>query len=265
MLKRNKIRILVTMIVFFCFLSLFSFYMLFREQRERESSIEEFAHLTAMVEEHITIQNPHFRGTEPVENEEGKTTTVETDSIIVRDLQPLFEMNSDCVGWISIPDTNVSYPVMHTPDVPEKYLRRSFEGAYNSAGVPFIDGRCSLDNDHLIIYGHNMRNGTMFADLKRYIDEEFLKKHPYFEFQTAAGTVRYEIFSILLVDSRDYWYFFNNAADEEDYNTTLWDVADRSLHYTGIIPKYEEKLISLSTCYGRDNDDRLMIVGRAVE
>lgn len=264
MTKKRKITILALLIAFFLIVALFSLYMLYSESQQRKKSIEEFEYLTSLVEKDMTVQEAPAPANPTLNEPEGETAP-EPDTVTVRDLQPLFDMNPDCLGWISIPDTRVNYPVMHTPDDPEKYLRLSFEGKYNSAGVPFIDGRCNLDNDHLIIYGHNMMNGTMFADLKKYIDEDFLKGHPCFEFQTAEGTTRYEIFAILLADSRDYWYFFNNAADEEDFNTTLWDVANRSFHYTGIVPKYGEKLITLSTCYGRDDDDRLLVVGREVK
>ena len=71
--------------------------------------------------------------------------------------QGLFAQNSDCIGWLCIPDTQLSYPVMHTPDNPQKYLRRSFYGEYSQSGVPFLDWRCGLQSDHLIVYGHNMK------------------------------------------------------------------------------------------------------------
>ena len=86
-----------------------------------------------------------------------------------RDLSELFAMNDDFVGWLYIPDTDINYPVMHTTDDPERYLRRNFHGEYSESGVPFLDFRCTLDSDNLIIYGHNMMNGTMFAGLRGYV------------------------------------------------------------------------------------------------
>ena len=85
-----------------------------------------------------------------------------------RNLQLLFEQNSDCIGWVYIPNTTLDYPVMHTPNDPQKYLRRSFEGKYSFSGVPFLDARCSTESDNLIIYGHNLKNDTMFSSLGGY-------------------------------------------------------------------------------------------------
>ena len=74
-------------------------------------------------------------------------------------------MNNDCFGWLSISGTNINYPVMHTPNNPQEYLHKNFYGEYSQNGVPFLDSRCAEDSSNLIVYGHNMNNGTMFADL----------------------------------------------------------------------------------------------------
>ena len=75
-------------------------------------------------------------------------------------------MNKECYAWISINDTRISYPVMHSPNEPDKYLNRNFYGQYSSSGVPYMDGRCTDDSDNKIIYGHHMDFGSMFSDLK---------------------------------------------------------------------------------------------------
>lgn len=79
---------------------------------------------------------------------------------------------------------------MHTPSDPQKYLRRNFYGKYSQSGVPFLDGRCDLQSTNLIIYGHNMKNGTMFSDLKKYVDRDFLNAHRTVKFETEDG-IRY--------------------------------------------------------------------------
>ena len=83
-------------------------------------------------------------------------------------ISELISMNSECFGWISIAGTNINYPVMHTPSNPQKYLNKNFYGEYSYSGTPFLDSRCSADSTNLIIYGHHMNNGTMFADLCNY-------------------------------------------------------------------------------------------------
>lgn len=254
MLKKNKI--IIALIVLFSLVFVFSVSMIIFETSTRQRDINTFNELYTIVEEAST-------STQTLPDVDGDVT-FDNESKPERNITPILEMNSDCVGWICVPGTNINYPVMHTPNAPEKYLRLSFDGRYSSGGVPFIDGRCSLDNDHLVIYGHNMKNGTMFADLKKFIDEDFFKENNRFEFQTAEGMTEYEIFSVLMIQNDDYWYFFNNAADSEEYSVTLQDTAKRSFHYTGIVPEYGTRLISLSTCYGRNNDSRLVIVGMEI-
>lgn len=99
----------------------------------------------------------------------------------------LINMNDDCFGWISIDGTNISYPVMHTPSDPEKYLYKDFYGNFSYSGTPFMDSRCSADDDNLIIYGHHMNGGTMFADLCNYQYESYRNAHPNVVLETKEG------------------------------------------------------------------------------
>ena len=143
---------------------LFSSAMIWKELSGRQKEKEEFSALAELVEAPeanppVTSETPPAEADEPDEAAE------------LRDLAPLFAQNGDCIGWLSIPGTQINYPVMHTPEEPQKYLRRSFYGEYSQSGVPFLDWRCSLDSDNLIIYGHNMNDGSMFADIAGYTQE----------------------------------------------------------------------------------------------
>lgn len=138
------------------------------------------------------------------------------------------------IGWLSIDGTNISYPVMHTPSDPQKYLRRNFYGKYSQSGVPFLDGRCDLQSSNLIIYGHNMRNGTMFSDLKRYVDRDFLNAHRTVKFETADGVQTFIVTEALKTNTSDTWY--DRIATEDD------------------------RQLILSTCYGSGKDGRLLII-----
>lgn len=95
----------------------------------------------------------------------------------VRSLAPLFAQNSDCIGWLSIPDTQLNYPVMYTPESPQKYLRRNFDGGYSQSGIPFLDYRCDTGCTNRMIYGHNMKNRTMFGTLIHYTDPAYAAAH----------------------------------------------------------------------------------------
>ena len=181
-----------------------------------------------------------------------------------RDLTPLFEKNPDCVGWLYIEGTAVDYAVMHTPQEPQKYLRRNFDGAYSHAGIPFLDGRCTPNDDHLIIYGHNMKNGTMFSDITRYQNEAYCTEHPMIEFETAQGLKQYAVFAAVSMDENDSWYQFLTAVDENEYDVKVAEAKSRSLYAIDLTPSYGQQLLTLSTCHGETESDRLVIIAAEV-
>lgn len=167
---------------------------------------------------------------------ESETESQETKP--TRNIAPVIEQNADCIGWIFIDDTSINYPVMHTPREPQKYLRLNFEKKYSQSGVPFLDGRCSLQNTNLIIYGHNMKNGTMFSDLKKYLDTVYREAHKMIEFQTADGVSFFEVTDVVRT----------NISDERYNQINLTD----------------GRVLVLSTCYGNAKSDRLLIIAKEV-
>ena len=173
---------------------------------------------------------------ETISTEETNEKKPETKS--TRNIAPVLEQNADCIGWIFIDGTNINYPVMHTPDNPQKYLRLSFEKKYSQSGVPFLDGRCSLQDGNLIIYGHNMKNGTMFSDLKKYLDTDFQEAHKTIEFQTADGVFLFEVTDVIRTNISDERYNQINSTDG--------------------------RILLLSTCYGSAKSDRLLIIAKEV-
>ena len=173
---------------------------------------------------------------ETISTEETDEKKPETKS--TRNIAPVLEQNADCIGWIFIDGTNINYPVMHTPDNPQKYLRLSFEKKYSQSGVPFLDGRCSLQDGNLIIYGHNMKNGTMFSDLKKYLDTDFREAHKTIEFQTADGVFLFEVTNVIRTNISDERYNQINSTDG--------------------------RILALSTCYGSAKSDRLLIIAKEV-
>ena len=222
-------------------------FMIYTQLSDQQKEKEEFDTLAKTVE--VTPEKP---------NDETAVPTDDT-SEPVRDLSGLFAQNSDCIGWLCIPDTQLSYPVMHTPDNPQKYLRRSFYGEYSQSGVPFLDWRCDLQSDHLIVYGHNMKNGTMFSSLRNYTDPAFCAAHPVIEFQTADGMEKYMVFAVAAVQKTDTWYSFIHAADSTDFTEQTAAFLQKSLYDTGVTPVYGQQLITLSTCYGSGKNGRLIV------
>ena len=216
----------------------------------REEEIKEFNQLAALV----SAEEPTVT---PVTTPEGETIQV----ITTRNLDPLFAENPDCIGWIFIEGTTVNYPVMHTPQEPEKYLRKSFYGKRSTAGVPFLEGLCIRECDHLVIYGHNMKNGTMFADLANYISQDYRNDHPRIELETDAGLKTYTVFAVARIKQDDDWYSFHDAPSEAEYTRQISYIQSKALYDTGAVPQYGQQLLTLSTCYGSNKKDRIIVVG----
>ncbi|WP_243111341.1 class B sortase [Acutalibacter sp. 1XD8-33] len=139
-------------------------------------------------------------------------------------------------------------------------MRRNFQGEYSESGVPFLDFRCSLDSDNLIIYGHNMMNGTMFAALQGYVQEDFCKVHPIVEFQTADGCAKYRVFAVAWVKSNDEWYKFVSADAAEDFNSAVEKVIGKALLTINPPPEYRQQILTLSTCYDSAHNGRLLVL-----
>lgn len=236
MTRKRKISMAIASVLLSA-LFLTSGVMIYRELSSRQKEKEDFDALAELVE--MPVTNPPITSEPPAETTEPSEATELEESL--RDLSPLFEQNSECIGWLCIPDTAVNYPVMHTPRNPQKYLRTNFYGEYSQSGVPFLDYRCSLDGGNLLIYGHNMKNGTMFGELKSYTDPAFCAAHPTIEFQTADGLFRYSVSEVKITDTSDKWY--------EDISGE---------------PFEGKRRLVLSTCYGGGNG-RLLIIATEIQ
>ena len=219
MRTRNKLAL-----IFFCLLlsaaAVLAGVNIYSELKEQQKEKDDFAAVSQIAEPAVTAAQTESEPTEQPAAE--------------RNIQALIAENADCIGWLSIDGTNISYPVMHTPSDPQKYLRRNFYGKYSQSGVPFLDGRCNLQNTNLIIYGHNMRNGTMFSNLKKFVDRDFLNAHRTVKFETADGIRYFTVTKVLRTDITDAWY---NRITAED-----------------------GRRLVLSTCYGSGKDGRLLII-----
>ena len=194
-MKSKKVLPLISLL--FVAIMLFSVGMIAKEYRERQQDIKGFEKLEDIITE--------VEQTEMTDNVE-QTETPQEQKQSTRNLTPLFEANRDCIGWICIPNTAVNYPVMFTPKEPQKYLRKNFEGEYSVSGVPFLDGNSTPECDNLIIYGHNMKNGTMFSDITQYRDKAYCEEHPYIELETADGLKVYQVFAVVCLKKTDLWY-----------------------------------------------------------
>lgn len=223
-----------------CVLSLvfvFSSVMFIKSILDDKKSKQQFDELAALVTNSNVsyVESSEQTSSQPIT----ESTTSSSPSLqpITRNIALLNERNKDCVGWVYIAGTKVNYPVMYTPDEPEKYLKRDFYGRIMGSGVPFIDARCNLKSKNIIIYGHNMKNLTMFGGLRKYLDKNYLKAHPTIEFETLKGCTKYDIIEVRKTDIHDSW-FTHNLVGKND----------------------SKEYLTLSTCYGSNKNARLLII-----
>ena len=127
----------------------------------------------------------------------------------------LADINPDYVGWISIPETEINYPVVQRDN--SHYLYYDFYDERDSHGTIFLDENRQVTDEVILIHGHHMKDGTMFAALKGYKQKEFRTEHPYLYLDFGAGDAEYEIFAAALIDlaQEDYFAYDQFPASEE--------------------------------------------------
>lgn len=179
----------------------------------------------------------------------------------------LFEQNQDFIGWISIDGTNINYPVMQTPDNPDYYLKHSFEKTWSDYGVPYIDEACIMGiSNNVVIYGHHMNDGSMFAELCNYTDEDFWREHPTIHFDTLSSFGEYEIVAVFKFNTNKETFKYNEWAtmNEAEFSEYMEEVHARQLYDTGIDVEYGDQLLTLSTCEYTYKNGRFVVVAKKV-
>ena len=182
----------------------------------------------------------------------------------------LYAENNDMFGWLRIDDTRIDYPVMYSPEEPEKYLHKDFAGNDAFSGTPFLDGACSFDSDQLLIYAHNMKNGTMFRDLYQYENRDFWEAHPVIYFDTLYDQYRFEVMAVLYdkvyykTDDCFKFYQFTDAEDQLAYDEAVAYYKEHALYDTGVTAQYGDQLLALVTCAYQTEDGRFVVIARKV-
>ncbi len=214
----------------------FSGIMLCRQYADEKQSTEAFEQVAALVEtESAPADTP--QETEPL-----------SELAAFEKYRAVQEQNSDFVGWLSIPGTNIDYPVMQTVDEPNFYLKRGFDKQYSDYGVPYVQENCDLAlSDNCVIYGHHMNNGTMFADLANMKARTFIREHKTIRFDTLSGFGEYEIIAVFKpppIPKQGFkYYHFTRAESAEDFDAYIANA--RRYYDTGVTAEYGDKLITL--------------------
>lgn len=190
---------------------------------------------------------------------------------VLPEFAELYVLNNDLVGWIDIPGTNVSYPVVQTPESVDYYLRRDFYGDYATHGCIYVREQCDVftPSDNLTIYGHRMRDGSMFYDLLKYKKQSFYEDHRYILFDTLTERHTYEIVTVFrttatLGEGFSYHKFID-AATESEFDSFIDTCQSLAFYDTGVDAQYGDKLISLSTCDYDIANGRLVVVAKRID
>lgn len=202
--------------------------------------------------------------------EEVITEKTETQSELVQppievDFAALKAVNEDVVGWIYIEALGVSYPMVQGEDN-DYYLHRTYERTYNFAGSIFLDAEAAPDFSELntIVYGHNMKNGSMFASLLKIVSERAYDTNHYFWILTPQGNYCYEMFSAYTTapTSDTYTVFSGPSQEYTDYLTKMIGQSEIEMDLKSVGP--EDKIVTLSTCTNR-NDNRFVVQGKRIQ
>ncbi len=197
---------------------------------------------------------------------------VETQPNMLEDMAELYVENPEIAAWISLGDTKLDYPVMFTPEDEDKYLYKDFDEKYDVAGLPYLDADCSLDpeSDNLIIYGHNMNDGSAFHAIMNYEDEKFWNENRTITFKTLYEERTYEVVAAfrdrIYYQSEDNFRFYRfvNIETEEEWNEGIAYFKAHSVFDSGITPEFGDHLITLVTCAYHHQYGRFVVVARLV-
>lgn len=188
------------------------------------------------------------------------TECTETNVPVFVDFEKLTAEYPDTVGWIYCEGTPINYPVVQGKDN-LRYLRRLPDGSYNAAGSLFADYRCKevAASGNYIIYGHNMKNGSMFGTLVRYKSQNYYDEHPTLYYLTPERTFRIELIAGFVTKSTGEVYNTQLSAEQ------VRQFCAESDFSSGITPQDDDVFITLSTCSYEYENARYVVIGRAIE
>ena len=187
---------------------------------------------------------------------------------VLPSLQEQYEKNPDLAGWLTIPGTRIDYPVMYSPDEPERYLHANFEVSYSFAGLPFIDAACDPESGNRIIYAHNMLDGSMFRTLLKYQQKDFWQRNPVISFNTLYEEQEYEVVAAFYdkvykkSDTNFKFYQFYDTSDQSSFDEAMAYYREHALYDTGVTAQCGDLFLTLVTCAYQTENGRFVVVAR---
>lgn len=196
----------------------------------------------------------------------------EKEKTFIESLNDLHEENKDLIGWLIIDGCEVDLPVMYTPDDPEYYLRRSFDKSSSNSGTLFVGEGSTIDSSNLYIYGHNMKNGTMFGQLEKYDKRGFCIDHPIIKFITLTEEREYEVicgfYSEVFYEEDENvfrYYMYKDLTDEQVFNQYISSALNSCTYSLDVFPEYNDQILTLSTCSYYKEDGRFVVIAHRIK
>lgn len=234
-------------------------------QSTQSTESTEMTEVTQPTEETVPPVTETVPPTEPTEPPE---------PVILEELQPFYEKNKHLVGWINLPDTKLNYPVLQSPENPDYYLNHTFEGTKSDWGAIYVRESCDVfkPSDNLTIYGHHMKDGSMFSPLDKFRQKSFWEENPYIYFDTLYERHTYQVIATFKIDTAAEgslaYHLFEDFASEEEFNDYVSTIKElgRYYYYNDVPAQYGDKLITLSTCEYTfaSGQGRLVVVAKRV-
>lgn len=247
----------------------------YRAEREREANLLLAEEVRQAGERQNALSAP---SDQPAEEETGRIPEKEETAEPVQEpaILPQYETpwnrNKDLAGWLTIEDLGIDYAVMYTPQEPEYYLHRGFDGEETEGGSLFIGEGWEPEGGNTIIYGHHMKDGTMFGKLGRYGSESYAREHPLIRYDTLTQEGEYQVIAafysrIYSLKDQDVfrYYWYSDLRQEERFAEYMAGVKEASLYDTGVEAVYGDELLTLSTCSYHTRMGRFVVVARKVQ
>ena len=249
----NALIIIVSCVLLFCVYKLYTIWQGYNSNQKTQSQVQDL------------FYGQDTNAEQSVSGEETDKISIEENTI--KPLDPVIAANEDTVGWIKVEDTVIDYVVVQGEDNDE-YLHKGFYGEYNSAGTIFLDYRNEIggSRQNLIVYGHRMKDDSMFGELGEYLDYGFYQQHPSFTFITEEGEYSCEVFAVYRCTT-EVDYCQPTFSSDEAMMEYIQGCKDRSEHKMAVKVTAADTLITLSTCdYALDPDfGRLVVQAKLVK
>lgn len=202
-----------------------------------------------------------------------ETIEVEENTMLQR-YTSLYNENNDLYGWLTIEDSEIDYPVMQKIGDQNFYLDKNWEKEDSINGMIYADEQVNENSNNIILYGHNMKDGSMFGSLKKYKNQDFYESHKYIKFDTLYEEATYEIISVSKTiayytweeaEKADYYFYFHINMDfEEEFDEYVSQAKQNAYYETNVTAWYGDELLTLSTCDSWTEDGRLLIIAKKI-